>query len=128
VNASCRAAAPAGVSNAAVEAATGAAASRAPSPVRVWRYLTAVPGDQAPARLCAVRNASTAWAKVGDGSAPGALRGAVTVPSPNGLSQETRTGGASQTTPTAQVSGGAERGCLIRPSWLSEENSTTQRP
>ena len=34
---------------------------------RLWRYLTAVPADHAPARSCAMRNASTACAYVGAG-------------------------------------------------------------
>ena len=96
--------------NAATEAQVGPSASRIPKMVWLWRYLTAVPANHAPARSCAMRKASTARAYIGAGpsepSPGGRLGGGLivaTAPS-RGLSQETRTGGALQTTPTSQVS------------------------
>jgi len=123
---------PGGVFNAATEAQVGPSASRIPKMVRLWRYLTAVPADHAPARSCAMRNASTACAYVGAGPSepcPGGRLGGglivATAPSRR-LSQKTRMGGASQTTPTAQVSGGAERGCR-RECGIPRDEVTTPR-
>jgi len=62
VNATSNTAAPSGVSSAATEAPVGSSASRVPRMARLWRYLTAVAADHAPAGSCAMRNASTACA------------------------------------------------------------------